>query len=100
VPKPQNAFHPLTYVKEVGAATRKQRGEMRAASATETDAEIQHRMIVEHIRKQMAPVRKPPGPRYENLFPRTPEAMEAERQADELLRIKRDRRNAFAKSGS
>lgn len=54
--------------------------------------EARKRAEAEAIAKAKSTIR----PRYANPFPVTDESIETERQADELLRIKQERRNAFS----
>lgn len=93
---PRNALAPMNYMREVAAVNNRQRSEMQAADAARKQEESRRRAKQAKIRKMMAPKPRPPGPRYENPFPRTEQSMEAERQADELIRIRNARRNALA----
>jgi hypothetical protein len=95
--KTRNAFaDPYGYMREVGAVNRKVGTdlEQKRTADIQKRAEINARNA--KMRKLMAPKQRVSGPRYANPFPVTDESREAERQADELLRIRQERRNAFS----
>lgn len=97
--QPRNALaDPMGYMREVSAVNRRQTAEMRAMDEAERAQKSKADAQRSRIRKMMAPKPKPPGPRYENVMPMTDEARANMALTEEMLRIKRERRNALTGS--
>lgn len=76
----------LKDIGRVADATLRVRGELNRKRTADVWAEAERKASEARARKLQAPM---PAPRaFANPFPRTPEAIEAERRADELLALR------------
>ena len=97
MPKPTNALaNPLAYVREVSEANQRVGKRLQQQRSDEVWQEAQRKAAEARKREALLKSAKPNPRPYSNPLPRTPESIEAERMADQLMALKKRPRNALS----